>query len=101
MKEQIIEKWSTLKEVQEYLGVGRDTILQWIAKRNMPAYKVGREDGAIKAQLGTADMRLPIQYALYYPERRYLAGDRLDFSKIAGIITSKPDRETFKGLDFA
>lgn len=42
MKEQTIEKWSTLKEVQEYLGVGRDTILQWIAKRNMPAYKVGR-----------------------------------------------------------
>lgn len=42
MKEQPIEKWSTLKEVQEYLGVGRDTILQWIAKRNMPAYKVGR-----------------------------------------------------------
>ena len=38
----IIEKWSTLKEVQEYLGVGRETILKWIAKRNMPAYKVGR-----------------------------------------------------------
>lgn len=38
----IIEKWSTLKEVQEYLGVGRETILTWIAKRNMPAYKVGR-----------------------------------------------------------
>lgn len=37
-----IEKWSTLKEVQEYLGVRRETILQWIAKRNMPAYKVGR-----------------------------------------------------------
>ena len=42
MKEQVIEKWSTLKEVQEYLGVGRDTILPWIAQRNMPAYKVGR-----------------------------------------------------------
>ena len=38
----IIEKWVTLKEVQEHLGVGRETILQWIAKRNMPAYKVGR-----------------------------------------------------------
>ena len=38
----IIEKWSTLKEVQEYLGVGRDTILQWISKRTMPAYKVRR-----------------------------------------------------------
>ena len=37
-----IEKWSTLKEVQDYLGVGRETILQGIAKRNMPAYKVGR-----------------------------------------------------------
>ena len=42
MSEPIIEKWSTLKEVQAYLGVGRETILQWIAKRNMPAYKVGR-----------------------------------------------------------
>lgn len=37
-----VEKWSTLKEVQTYLGVGRETILTWIAKRNMPAYKVGR-----------------------------------------------------------
>ncbi len=36
-----IEKWSTLKEIQDHLGVGRETILQWIAKRNMPAYKVG------------------------------------------------------------
>ncbi|HQA93790.1 MAG TPA: helix-turn-helix domain-containing protein [Bacteroidales bacterium] len=42
VSESNIEKWSTLKEVQEYLGVGRETILQWIAKRNMPAYKVGR-----------------------------------------------------------
>ena len=42
MSNENIEKWSTLKEVQEYLGVGRETILQWIAKRNMPAYKVGK-----------------------------------------------------------
>ena len=42
MAEANIEKWSTLKEVQSYLGVGRETILQWIAKRNMPANKVGR-----------------------------------------------------------
>lgn len=42
MKEMVVEKWSTLKEVQEYLGVGRETILQWISKRNMNAYKVGR-----------------------------------------------------------
>ena len=42
MNEQVVEKWVTLKEVQEHLGVGRERILQWIAKRNMPAYKVGR-----------------------------------------------------------
>ena len=42
MSNENIEKWSTLKEVQEYLGVGRETILQWIAKRSMPAYKVGK-----------------------------------------------------------
>ncbi len=59
------------------------------------------EDGSIKAQLGTPDMKLPIQYALYYPNRRYLSGDRLDFTALSGIIIDKPDRETFKGLDFA
>ena len=59
------------------------------------------DDGAIIAQLGTPDMKLPIQYALYYPERRYLPGDRLDFSAITGIEIAKPDRDTFKGLDFA
>jgi excisionase family DNA binding protein len=42
MENQNIEKWYTMKEVQAYLGVRRETILQWIAKRNMPAYKVGR-----------------------------------------------------------
>ncbi|MCM1272371.1 MAG: 1-deoxy-D-xylulose-5-phosphate reductoisomerase [Clostridium sp.] len=59
------------------------------------------EDGSVKAQLGTPDMKLPIQYALFYPQRRYLAGDRLDFSALSEIIIDKPDRETFKGLDFA
>ena len=59
------------------------------------------EDGAVKAQLGTPDMKLPIQYALYYPEHRPLKGDRLDFTKISGIVTDTPDRYTFKGLDYA
>ena len=59
------------------------------------------DDGAIIAQLGTPDMKLPIQYALYYPERRYLRGDRLDFSKIASIEIQKPDYETFKGIPLA
>lgn len=58
-------------------------------------------DGAVIAQLGTPDMRLPIQYALCYPYRRNLSGDRLDFSKIHEIKIEKPDRDTFKGLDYA
>lgn len=59
------------------------------------------EDGSIKAQLGTPDMRLPIQYALYYPERRFLSGERLDFKTLSEITIANPDRKTFKGFDLA
>lgn len=59
------------------------------------------KDGAIIAQLGTPDMRLPIQYALYYPERRFLAGDRVDFGKIARITFENPDTDNFIGLKLA
>ena len=74
-----IEKWSTLKEVQAYLGVGRETILQWIAKRNMPAYKVGklwkfklsevddwiRSGGAADESIAEDYVRFRGQYLLY------------------------------------
>ena len=59
------------------------------------------EDGAVIAQLGTPDMKLPIQYALTWPERKYLAGERLDFTKLSAITLAQPDRKTFLGLDFA
>ena len=59
------------------------------------------KDGAVIAQLGTPDMKLPIQYALFYPDRRYLAGDRLDFEKLTSIAIEKPDMDTFLGLRFA
>ncbi len=58
-------------------------------------------DGAIIAELGTPDMRLPIQYALYYPERRFLPGDRLDFWDIKKLEFEKPDTKTFYCLDLA
>lgn len=58
-------------------------------------------DGAVIAQLGTPDMKLPIQYALYYPERRFLAGERLDFAKLSQITFEEPDMETFQGLPLA
>ena len=56
---------------------------------------------AVMAQLGTPDMKLPIQYALYYPERRFLAGDRLDFAALTQITFEKPDMDTFLGLPMA
>ena len=59
------------------------------------------EDGAVIAQLGTPDMRLPIQYALYYPHRQTLSGERLDFWSIKQIHFEQPDMETFRGLALA
>lgn len=59
------------------------------------------QDGAVMAQLGTPDMRLPIQYALMYPERRERVVERLDFKKLSGITFGQPDRETFRGLSLA
>lgn len=59
------------------------------------------DDGAIIAQLGTPDMKLPIQYAFFYPERPYLAGERVDFFKLGSITFERPDTETFKALALA
>ena len=59
------------------------------------------EDGAVIAQLGTPDMRLPIQYALYYPKRRPLSGDRLDLFALGQLTFERPDTETFRGLALA
>lgn len=59
------------------------------------------EDGGVMAQLGTPDMRLPIQYALYYPDRRPLPGDALDFYKLSQITFEEPDMDTFQGLKLA
>lgn len=58
-------------------------------------------DGGIMAQLGSPDMRLPIQYALYYPERRPLNTDRVDFFELGKITFEKPDFKNFKGLQLA
>ena len=58
-------------------------------------------DGSIIAQLGTPDMKMPIQYALYYPRRRYLPGERVDFANLGQLTFEQPDYETFTGLQLA
>lgn len=59
------------------------------------------KDGGIIAQLGTPDMKLPIQYALFYPDRRELPGKKLDFYELSQMTFEKPDMETFYGLKLA
>ncbi len=58
-------------------------------------------DGGIMAQLGTPDMKLPIQYALFYPDRRPMEGKRVDFYELGSITFERPDMETFTGLKLA
>lgn len=58
-------------------------------------------DGGIMAQLGVPDMRLPIQYAIYYPERRPLSAGRVDFFKLSQMTFEEPDMDTFEGLSLA
>ncbi len=58
-------------------------------------------DGGIMAQLGMPDMKLPIQYALFYPDRRHLPGKRVDFFALRQLTFEKPDVETFRGLGLA
>ena len=59
------------------------------------------EDGAIIAQLGTPDMKIPIQYAFFYPERPFLPGRRVDFFELGNITFEKPDTKTFRALELA
>ena len=59
------------------------------------------KDGAVIAQLGTPDMRIPIQYALYYPKRRTLSGTRLNLFEHSGLTFEQPDMQTFRGLALA
>ena len=58
-------------------------------------------DGAVMAQLGMPDMKLPIQYALFYPDRRPMEGKRVDFFSLGQLTFEQPDTDTFKGLQLA
>lgn len=88
-------------EAKWLFGVTVDQIQVVVQPQSIIHSMVEYEDGAVIAQLGTPDMKLPIQYALYYPERRYLPGDRLDFVALQQITFEKPDMETFYGLKLA
>lgn len=97
----MVNKGLEVIEAKWLFDVNVDQIQVVVQPQSVIHSMVEYEDGAVMAQLGTPDMKLPIQYALYYPERRYLPGDRLDFWEMGKMDFEKPDMETFYGLKLA
>ena len=97
----LVNKGLEVMEAKWLFGVDLDRIDVVVQPKSIIHSMVEFVDGAVIAQLGTPDMKLPIQYALYYPERRYLPGERLDFRKLTEITFEVPDMDTFRGLPLA
>ena len=97
----MVNKGLEVIEAKWLFGVDVDQIEVVVQPQSIIHSMVEYVDGAVIAQLGTPDMKLPIQYALYYPECRYLPGDRLDFRGLAQLTFEEPDLETFYGLRLA
>lgn len=97
----LVNKGLEVMEAKWLFGVELDQIQVVVQPQSVIHSMVEFKDGGIMAQLGTPDMRLPIQYALYYPHRRYLDGERIDFAKLGKITFEEPDMETFLGLPMA
>lgn len=97
----LVNKGLEVMEAKWLFGVELDQIQVVVHPQSVIHSAVEYEDGSVIAQLGTRDMRLPIQYALYYPLRRPLSGEKLDLFALGSLTFEKPDMETFSGLSLA
>ncbi len=97
----LVNKGLEVMEAKWLFGVKAEQIQVVVHPQSVIHSAVEYEDGAVIAQLGTPDMRLPIQYALYYPERRSLSGKRLNLFELGSLTFEQPDTETFRGLSLA
>lgn len=97
----LVNKGLEVMEAKWLFDVDLDQIQVVVQPQSVIHSMIQFTDGSVMAQLGTPDMRLPIQYALYGGTRRYLDGERLDFAKLGSITFENPDMETFKGLPLA
>ncbi|MCF2553811.1 1-deoxy-D-xylulose-5-phosphate reductoisomerase [Faecalicatena contorta] len=97
----MVNKGLEVIEAKWLFGVDVDRVQVVVQPQSIIHSMVEYVDGAIMAELGTPDMKLPIQYALYYPERRFLPGERLDFWSLGKLDFEKPDMDTFYGLALA
>lgn len=97
----LVNKGLEMMEARWLFGVEPENIQIVVQPKSIIHSMAEFVDGAVIAQLGTPDMKLPIQYALYYPDRKYLPGERLDFWSLNQITFEKPDMENFPGLRLA
>ncbi len=97
----LVNKGLEVIEAKWLFGVEPKDIQVIVHPQSIIHSMVEYEDGAVMAQLGLPDMKLPIQYALFYPDRRPMEGERIDFFKLASITFEKPDTDTFRGLALA
>lgn len=97
----MVNKGLEVMEARWLFGVELNQVQVVVQPQSVIHSMVEFEDGAVMAQLGTPDMRLPIQYALYYPERRFLDTQHLDFWKLRQITFEEPDMKNFRGLALA
>ncbi len=97
----LMNKGFEVTEAKWLFGVPADKIEVLIHPQSVVHSAVQFIDGAVKAQLGVPDMRLPIQYAFSFPQRLHLNGDRLDLFKTQDLQFFKPDYQKFKCLQLA
>ena len=97
----MVNKGLEVIEAKWLFGLDAEAIKVIVQPQSVIHSMVEFVDGGIMAQLGTPDMRLPIQYAIYYPHRRPLPGERLDFGALKQITFEEPDFENFRGLALA
>lgn len=97
----LVNKGLEVMEAHWLFDVDIDDIEVYVHPQSIVHSAVMYRDGAVIAQLGVPDMHIPIQYALFYPERVALGGDRLDLFKIANLGFERPDLKTFRGLKLA
>lgn len=97
----MINKGLEIIEASHLFDVDIDDIEVVIQKESIIHSMVEFKDNGILAQLGTPDMKLPISYAIFFPERRYISEERVDFSKLTTLNFSKPDLDVFEGLKMA
>ena len=97
----LVNKGLEVMEASWLFGVGPERVCVTVHPQSVLHSAVEFVDGAVVGQMGTPDMKLPINYALFYPDRKPMNSAKLDLFETAALTFEKPDTETFRGLALA